>query len=966
MNLDPKTLILFNSISSLFIGLGLYTISHGYLGQIWEIRRWALTVLMQGAGWIFLGTIGEANSDYASIILGYGLILFSLSMSFNILASFLKVKIRHYLAYFLFAIGLSLIGYYTFVFPDILKRIAFLALSSSILFISSGFILLKNKKWKLRSHFFTAFIYAICGMFLGSGSIYVLFWDKPYIQSIFERDNALGISYTIFFLGVVLIPFAFLLMCIDIFILKKEMSDERIKKLTMGIEQSPNSVMITDTDGAIEYVNPSFSEITGYLPEEVIGKNPRILKSGYTSLKEYKEIWNTICSGQRWKGIFRNKKKNGELYWESTSISPLKNQSGEISHFIAIKENITAQIIAERKLAESEEKHRLIMQTSTDLIHITDIRGNLLDYNSAFLRHLGYNEEEAETLKVKDWDVQWNESELEKIIEDLIHKPQMFETMHRRKDGTVRNVEINAIGIMIQGEYYLYASGRDITERKQNEFALKESEEKFKSFFQMNKAIFLLIDPMNGKILDANSAAQNYYGYSVDDLKSMRVTDINTLSAEEIKAEMQNASLFMRNYFNFKHRLKNSDIRDVEVYSTPITINQKNILFSMVHDVTERKEAERLLLESETRLKLALEGAKEGTWDWNIKTGKVIFDNYWAEMLGYELSDISPNVTSWEELLHPEDREIVFDCLRKHLNGDTEVYQMEHRMKTKSGKWKWILGHGKVIERNEIGEALRAIGTHVDIDIYKVAHEELRIVSEELKNSNATKDKFFSIISHDLRGPIGNINSLLELITNTESKLSEEEYSEFMGIVKSSTKNAYILLENLLVWSRSQKGQIEFNPFKYNIHDLIKANINLFIISAKNKKISITSSVDKNVFAYFDFDMMNTVIRNLIGNAIKYTNQNGKILISTREESEFTEIIIQDNGIGMSEAIVQSLFRIDLKQPSIQGTNGEKGSRLGLILCKEFLDKHKGYIGVKSEPNKGTEFVVRLYSPTVK
>jgi PAS domain S-box-containing protein len=402
------------------------------------------------------------------------------------------------------------------------------------------------------------------------------------------------------------------------------------------------------------------------------------------------------------------------------------------------------------------------------------------------------------------------------------------------------------------------------------------------------------------------------------------------------------------------------------LYTTPITINQKNILFSMVHDVTERKEAERLLLESETRLKLALEGAKEGTWDWNIKTGKVIFDNYWAEMLGYELSDISPNVTSWEELLHPEDREIVFDCLRKHLNGDTEVYQMEHRMKTKSGKWKWILGHGKVIERNEIGEALRAIGTHVDIDIYKVAHEELRIVSEELKNSNATKDKFFSIISHDLRGPIGNINSLLELITNTESKLSEEEYSEFMGIVKSSTKNAYILLENLLVWSRSQKGQIEFNPFKYNIHDLIKANINLFIISAKNKKISITSSVDKNVFAYFDFDMMNTVIRNLIGNAIKYTNQNGKILISTREESEFTEIIIQDNGIGMSEAIVQSLFRIDLKQPSIQGTNGEKGSRLGLILCKEFLDKHKGYIGVKSEPNKGTEFVVRLYSPTVK
>lgn len=748
------------------------------------------------------------------------------------------------------------------------------------------------------------------------------------------------------------------------FFRKQIINSNKINKLNMGMEQSLNSVIITNFKGDIEYVNPSFTEITGYLPEEVIGKNPRLFKSGYTTQDEYREIWKIVSSGGKWKGIFQNKKKNGELYWESTTISPLKNKSGEITHFISIKENITAQILAERRLAESEEKHRLLMQTSTDLIHITDMNGNLLDFNLAFLNHLGYSSEEAKSLKVGDWDVKWTDTQLKDIIQTLIKKPMLFETVHRRKDGTIRYIEINATGLEIRGEYFLYASGRDITQRKQSEFALKESEEKFKSFFKMNKATFLLIDPLNGSIIDANMAAENYYGYSFLELTSMNITGINTLSLEEISLEMQNATKFKRNYFNFKHKLKSGEIRDVEVYATPITVNNRNILFSIVHDVTERKKAERLLKESETRLKLALEGAKEGTWDWNIENGYVIFDSYWAEMLGYELTEISPEVSSWEKLLHPDDREIVFEVLRRHLQGETETYQVEHRMKTKSGNWKWILGHGKVIERNERGEPIRAIGTHVDIDIYKIAHEELRLVSEELKNSNVTKDKFFSIISHDLRGPIGNINSLLEFITDTKNEIPKEEFNQLLSIIKASAKNIYILLENLLVWSRSQRGLIKFNPFKYNLHDLIKSNINLFSISAKNKNISLINRVEKEVFAYFDFEMIDTVIRNLLSNSIKYTNEKGEISISVRESSEAIEIIIKDNGIGMSNEIKNSLFKVDVKQPSVQGTNGEKGSRLGLILCKEFIDKHKGEISLISEPNIGTEFTIKL--PAVK
>ena len=164
-----------------------------------------------------------------------------------------------------------------------------------------------------------------------------------------------------------------------------------------------------------------------------------------------------------------------------------------------------------------------------------------------------------------------------------------------------------------------------------------------------------------------------------------------------------------------------------------------------------------------------------------------------------------------------------------------------------------------------------------------------------------------------------------------------------------------------MTWSRSQRGDIEYNPKKYTLSEIVNSNVELFSAIAANKNILLKSSIDYKVSAYFDFEMMNTVFRNLISNAIKYTKENGEVNISAVETNDFTEVAVRDNGIGMSETIRGGLFRLDVKQPSMQGTKGERGSRLGLILCKEFIDKHRGSITVKSEPNQGSEFLVRLY-----
>lgn len=201
---------------------------------------------------------------------------------------------------------------------------------------------------------------------------------------------------------------------------------------------------------------------------------------------------------------------------------------------------------------------------------------------------------------------------------------------------------------------------------------------------------------------------------------------------------------------------------------------------------------------------------------------------------------------------------------------------------------------------------------------------------------------------------------ILEMITDKDQIHTQEERENFLRMLKSSAKNILLLLANLLEWSQAQKGDIEFSPNCYRLNELVCQNIELLLPTANNKHISLENKIPGELICYYDLEMMNTVIRNLISNAIKYTKTNGSVSISAKEESDFIEIKVSDSGIGMKKEISESLFKNDLKQPSIQGTSGEKGSRLGLILCKEFIDKHNGYIAVHSDIGKGSEFKIML------
>lgn len=244
--------------------------------------------------------------------------------------------------------------------------------------------------------------------------------------------------------------------------------------------------------------------------------------------------------------------------------------------------------------------------------------------------------------------------------------------------------------------------------------------------------------------------------------------------------------------------------------------------------------------------------------------------------------------------------------------------------------------------------------------VFLIRNKTLKKINSELKELHAMKDTFFRIIAHDLRAPFNAIFGLTDILLEDYQSLSEEEKHQFIEHIATASKQSYQLLENLLLWARTNTGRMEFNPRDYQLKALVDETITLLEPLANNKNIQLLSDVPETIHITADAEMLKTVVRNLLYNSIKFTNEKeGIIKISTANLDNKIRIEISDNGIGMPEKVRQNLFRID-KITSTTGTKGEKGTGLGLLLCKEFVDKHGGTISVESNLNEGTKFIISL------
>ena len=365
-------------------------------------------------------------------------------------------------------------------------------------------------------------------------------------------------------------------------ITERKQAEDALRQLSVAVEQSPVAVVITDLQGNITYVNRRFTECTGYRDEEVIGQNPRLLKSGHTSPEQYRQLWQTITRGEEWRGELLNKKKNGDLYWESAVISPIRGSAGEISHFLAVKEDVT-----ERRQAEKDLRlMKFALENAADSVLWADRQARILYANETACRVLGRSRQELTSLSIPDVDPLFPREKWQEFWKELkTHRSITFETQPKNKDGRVVAIEVMATYLEFDGQEYLLSFARDISERKRAEKDLRLTR-----FSLENAADIVLWVDQQAHILYANETACRVMGRSRQELTALSIPDIDPLFPKERWQGFWN-EVKTRHSLTFESQATHRDGRvfQLEVTATYLEFDGQEFLLSFARDISERR-----------------------------------------------------------------------------------------------------------------------------------------------------------------------------------------------------------------------------------------------------------------------------------------------------------------------------------------------------------------------------------------
>jgi two-component system sensor histidine kinase/response regulator len=362
----------------------------------------------------------------------------------------------------------------------------------------------------------------------------------------------------------------------------------------------------------------------------------------------------------------------------------------------------------------------------------------------------------------------------------------------------------------------------------------------------------------------------------------------------------------------------------------------------------------RLLIEISTQEEL-FKGLIKNSFDMIALVDSKGIQHYVSEscekILGFKPDELI-DVPIIERMIHPEDQEFTIkdfrDIVENKASGGTQ-----YRHRHKNGTWVYLEAFGS----NQLDHpAIKSVILNVrDITERKQSEQIIKNNEIRLKELNATKDRFFSIIGHDLKSPFNNVIGFSDLILDQIQSGDYERVGKYAAIIQDSSERAMNLLKNLLEWSQAQTGKIKFNPQCIELVSVINEVLELSNDTAHQKSITILKKLPQNIPLVADKAMTHTILRNLITNALKFTNSGGELTISTEQIEKQLIVSVADNGIGMIQEDIDKLFQIDYCY-SKEGTNKESGTGLGLLLCKEFIEMHKGKIWIESEIGKGSTF----------
>lgn len=639
--------------------------------------------------------------------------------------------------------------------------------------------------------------------------------------------------------------------------------------------------------------------------------------------------------------------QESHTYWFEGQILPIDNK--EVFAFV---KDITFEKLSENELIAFAKKSRAILDASTNGILLMDMQGNIIDANQLLTHFMGLEKEQLMGVHIFDILPESFKLENQTLFEEIKNSGNKYsgETFLNRRWISYKVMPLS-VGGMSNGAIVVF--GRDITLEKHAKEglmkALKADKENKDFLEQLINSIpdIIGIQERDHRIIRYNSAGYRFLGLTPEQVVGKKCHELigsrnECIPCASHESHTTKSPAFVERFFPEK------DIW-FDIRSYPVLDDNGEIKFIIEHlrDITELKKSQNELTDSRKRYWDLFNSSAAGILLGSAAGIIIEANEYFCQMTGYSREEligrhISQSLFTEESLLQSPFR---FDVLLKGKSVSSK-----RDLRTANGSIVPI----EMFTRIMPDKTYQSI--YYDLTERKLAEEEISRQNQELKTLNAEKDRLFSIIAHDLRSPFTAILGLTEMISDEFDSMDRDDIKDILKELHKSANNLYSLLDNLLEWAMIRRNKKPFNPTEIVLKNVVTYSVQTLLENARAKSINVYIDIEENLKVYADINMLEVVVRNLFSNATKFTYNDGQIIISAKQTSDDEmSLCVSDTGMGMPPEMLMKIFSVSDRN-NRRGTNGEPSSGLGLLLCKDFVEKNGGSISAESIDGKGSTF----------